>query len=72
MSNVVDLPVISTLARDPARILAKAHDAGLTDVVIIGHDKDGREFFASSKADGGDVVWMLERAKLKLLSLVPD
>lgn len=73
MGNVIDLPVITTLNIDPQRVLAKALDAGLTGgVVIVGYTDDGEEYFASSIADGADVVWMLERAKLKLLSVKPE
>lgn len=43
----------------------------LRDVVIIGYDKDGEEYFASSVADGGTTLWLLERCKKKLLA-VPD
>lgn len=67
MSNVVDLPVITTLDLDPQRVIAKALEAGMTEVVIIGYDKDGDEYFASSVSDGGDVLWHIERAKLRLL-----
>lgn len=40
-------------------------------VVIAGKGKDGKEYFASSMADGGDTIWYLERCKLKLLT-TPD
>ena len=69
--NVVDLNVVTKLATDPARIIARAAEAGLTSVVVLGFDADGDEFFASSDADGGAVLWHLERARHKLLS-VPD
>uniref|UniRef100_A0A6M3ILV2 Uncharacterized protein n=1 Tax=viral metagenome TaxID=1070528 RepID=A0A6M3ILV2_9ZZZZ len=36
-------------------------------VVVIGYDKDGDEYFAGSHADGGDVLWLIERMKLQLL-----
>lgn len=67
MSNVLELPVMTRLDIDPQRVLAKAIAAEMQEVVIIGYDKDGDEFFASSLADGGDMLWHLERAKLKLL-----
>ena len=69
MGDVVDLPVITSLDLDPRRVLAKALEAGLSEVVIIGHTKDGDEYFASSISDGGSVVWMLERTNLKLLRI---
>ena len=71
MSNVIDLPVVTSLDHDPARILAKACDEKFKSVVIVGVTEDGEEYFASSAADGADVLWYLERAKLKLLQ-VPD
>ena len=52
------------------RILQGAMDK-LDSVVIAGHTKDGEEYFDSSLADGGDVLWLLERMKKKLLE-IPD
>lgn len=72
MGNVIDLPVITNLDLDPQRVLTKALDAGLTGgVVILGYDKDGDEYFASSISDGSSVLWLMERLKMKLLN-VPD
>jgi hypothetical protein len=34
---------------------------------VIGKQKDGGYYFSSSLADGGDVLWLLERAKLALM-----
>jgi len=70
-NNVIDLPVITRLNLDPDRVLNKAIGE-LKDVIIIGYDKDGNEYFASSIADGGDVVWLIERMKLKWLRTVDD
>lgn len=67
MSNVVDLPLITKLDSDPHRVLTKAIEQGMTDVIVIGYDSEGVEYFASSMADGGRALWHLERAKLKLL-----
>jgi predicted secreted protein len=72
MSNVVTLPVITRLDTDPSQIVEKAAAAELTEVVIIGYSKDGSEYFASSIADGGSVLWHLERAKMKLLRIHED
>lgn len=69
--NIVPWNGVTRLDVDPARVLETAAKAGLKGVVIIGFDAEGEEFFASSYADGGDVVWHLERAKLKLLQM-PD
>lgn len=69
MSNVIDLPVVTKLDLDPQRVLQKALEAGLTEVVIIGFNPNGDEYFASSVSDGGAVLWHLERSKLKLLRI---
>lgn len=69
MTNVVVLPVVTKLDLPPDRLLEAALGQ-LDSVVIIGYDKDGNEYFASSCADGGDVLWLLERSKLKLLNVV--
>ena len=65
------MPVITTLDSNPDRILKQAEDE-LTSVVVLGWDKKGEEFFASSIADAGTVIFMLERAKHKLLKIVDE
>ncbi len=69
MTNVVNFPGITTLDTDPYRALDFARNAGLTDVVILGYDSEGDEWFASSVADGAEVLWLLERLKLQLLRI---
>lgn len=69
--NVIEWNGITRLDLPPERVIAKALEAGLVNVVILGHTEDGQEYFASSLADGGDVLWLLERCK-KLLLDVPD
>lgn len=44
----------------------------LDEVVIIGTHKDGKEYFASSIADGPNVNWMLDRAKKALIEIVDN
>jgi hypothetical protein len=39
-------------------------------VVIIGWDKDGILYFASSIGSGAEVLWLIEKAKLALLDVV--
>jgi hypothetical protein len=52
----------------PERVLDAARDAELRCAVVLGYTPDGTEYFASSIADGADVLWLLERLKLKLLT----
>lgn len=50
------------------QIIGAAQEAGLRCVVVLGYDADGAEYFASSIADGADVLWLLERLKQQLLT----
>lgn len=70
-SNVADLTVITTLDMDPDRVLQQAVGK-MDEVVIIGFDKDGNEYFASSKSDAGDILFHLERAKHKLMAMFDE
>jgi hypothetical protein len=70
--NVIIWPGITTLDRNPEQVLQAALDKGLDQVVIIGFDKEGGEFFASSQADGGDVLWHLQRAIHNLMKITDD
>lgn len=67
--NIVDFTGVTRLDSDPMRTLEHAANAKLTEVIVIGFDEDGDEYFRSSVADGGSVLWHLERAKLKLLRI---
>lgn len=62
-------PGITTLDHDPSIMLELAKKAELTEVVILGYDKDGKFFFSASKAAGPDVLWLLELAKVELIDL---
>ena len=66
-NNIVELPVITKLDIPSERVLHSAAKHGMDDVVVIGYDNDGEFYFASNKADGGTVIWLLELAKKKLL-----
>lgn len=67
MTNVIEPSFITKLDIPTERILRKAQDAGLGTVVVVGWDEGGELYFASSVADGGDTLWLLEMAKKKLL-----
>ena len=69
-AEIIELETITSLDLPPERIIRKAVEANLESVIVIGYDSDGAEYFASSVADGGSVIWMLERAKLRLLRTV--
>lgn len=58
---------ITRLDLPPDRILEGAMGE-LEAVVIVGWGKDGDFYAASSVADGGDALWLLELCKKRLLS----
>ena len=49
------------------RVLEQAMWAGLDGAVVIGWDPDGELYFASTYANGGDVLWLMEHAKAALI-----
>lgn len=71
MENVVQLPVMTRLDLDADKTLERL--AGKLDgFVLAGYDKDGNEFFSSTYADGGAVLWLLKRCEMSLLSTVDE
>ena len=68
--NVILFNGITKLNLPPDRVLDGAKGK-LEHVVIMGFTTDGDEYFASSQADGGDVMWLMERCKKRLLEY-PD
>ena len=67
MSKIIPFTGITTLDQPPDQIL-KAAVGKLEGVVIMGFTADGdEEYFVSSYADGGTVLWLLERLKKQLL-----
>jgi hypothetical protein len=66
MSNVINIGCITRLNTPVDKVLEDAKDQ-LDHVVLLGYAKDGSEYFASTLADGGDVLWLLERCKQQLL-----
>ncbi len=70
--NVVPIGCITRLDIPPERVLRAALEKGVTGVVVLGYDEDGDFYFASSKADGGDVLWLLALAQKRLLQTAED
>ena len=71
MSNVILFNGITKLDLDPDMVLENTKGK-LEGVILIGYDKEGEEYFASTYADGGDVLWLLERMKIRLLNVEGD
>ena len=66
--NVIPLGNITRLDLPTDRVLDAVKGDCSDGVVVIGFDNQGELYFASSIADGGSVVWLLEQAKLALLT----
>lgn len=69
LANVVHAPVVTRHASDPDDLLRQAIGE-LDTVVIVGHTKEGHEFYASSVADGPNALWILQRGAYRLLGIV--
>lgn len=71
MSNVIDLPVTTTLDIPPDKVLEGAKGK-VDEVFVIGWDKDDNLWLSSSSSDMRKVNWLLDCAKHKIFSDVGD
>lgn len=62
MGKIIKFTGITTLDLDPDAVLDTLKGE-LEGFVIAGWAKDGSEYFSSTYADGGTVLWLLERLK---------
>ena len=61
MGDVKKFTGVTRLDIDPDQVLGDAIGE-MTEVVIVGFDKDGNEFFSSSVPDAGNAFYHLQRA----------
>lgn len=66
-NNVIPIGCVTRLDLPVDMVLDAAKDMGLDGVVILGYREDGEHYFASTYADGGNVLWLLEMCKKELL-----
>ena len=66
MNNVITLPVVTRLDLDADRTL-EGLKGKLEGFVLAGYGLDGEYFYSSTYADGGDVLWLIEKFKKALL-----
>ena len=71
MTNIVNFPGVTCFDLPANQVLESALGK-LERVVVIGYTSEGDEYFASSIADGSEVVWLIERMKLQLLRIVDE
>lgn len=69
VENVTVLPVVTTLDLDVERVLQAAIYAKPAYVLVIGENAEGNLYFASSKPDGGEALWWMEKAKRALMEI---
>lgn len=68
MSKIIPFTGITKLDLDPDTVLENTKGK-LEGFVITGYGVDGSEYFASTYADGGTALWLLERCKKTLLEI---
>ena len=54
---------------DPGAVLSDALDRKLETLIVVGFHEDGSFYFSSSTPDGGDALWLLWAAELKLMGV---
>lgn len=67
MGEITELGNVTRIDLPPDRIL-EAAKGKLEGVVIMGFDISGDVYCASSYADGGTVLWLIEQLKKQLLA----
>ena len=72
MGEVINLDVVTTVDLPAEKVLVAAIAHDLKDVVVVGTREDGSLYFAGTSSDGPEVLWLLERAKRKLMDIVDD
>lgn len=68
-ADILPFTGVTRLDIAPAKVLKGAREAKLSEVMVIGYDAHGDFWFSSSRADGADVLWLLEKAKRKLFEM---
>lgn len=67
--NVIALPMVTKQNIDPERILQNALKRELESCMVLGWTEDGEFYFASSAADGGEILWWMELARYRLMQV---
>lgn len=65
--KVTDIGAITRIDKPSAQVLDGAKGIVTGGVVVLGFDSNGDVYSASSIADGGEIMWLLEVLKKRLL-----
>lgn len=71
MSEVIQFRGITKLDLD-ADTLLENNKGNFKHLLLIGYDNDEEFIFGSTIANGGDVLWLLEVAKIQLLRIAGE
>jgi len=74
-AKIIPLGCVTRLDLPAERIIDALRDLDLEGVVVMGYQKEeagGELYFASSYADGGTVLWLMEQCKRRLLAVSDD
>jgi len=67
-----NLEIFPNKTTDPDAILQKAREWGLTEVIVIGWDKDEKFRFGGSNGALRDISWLLKNAEMQLQELMEE
>lgn len=65
MGEVIPLGMVTSLNIPPDRVLEN-NKGQLKSVLILGFTNEGDFLAASSQADGGEILWLMELCKQRL------
>lgn len=66
MAEIIQMGGITTVDIPVNKVLEAAKDR-LDTVVVIGYNEVTGYYFASSTSDGTEMLWLIEKCKLRLL-----
>lgn len=64
--NVVQFPGATTVDLSAGAVLKMAMEEKLDMVVVMGWDKDGNEYLASTTSDARTIIFLADRVKWKM------
>ena len=68
MADILDFTGTTKGDIDPDAVLEGAKGQ-VSDVIVLGYDRNGEEYFASARADVTAILWLLKRYEKYLLEL---
>lgn len=71
-ADVIIWPHPTKLPIPAERVAQGALEADLESIFVLGFTKAGGVYLASNKADGGEVLWLMEIAKARLMKIAGE